>query len=194
MPLIFCDESDTARVIQRDVFVYACVRLSYAAYDVAEKSFWELKRKLRIPAAHEIKWTRDRTFRASFLGLLRECRAEIVYYVVSDKRRFPRPGRYRRKVLEAAFRSFCVERPPCPLLLMDSRTDRQDREEAAILEYLARAQQLSVPAYAFLPSERVVGLQLADLVAGAVRAHEAGDGESGYVVIRELVRNRVEIP
>jgi hypothetical protein len=194
MPLIFCDESDTARVIQRDVFVYACVRMSYSAYDAAEKSFWELKRERKIAAAHEIKWTRDRTFRASFLEILREYQAEIVYYVVADKRRFPRPKRYRRKVLEAAFRSLCVERPPCPLLLMDSRTNRQDREEAAILEYLARAQHLSVPAYAFLPSERVVGLQLADLVAGAVRAHEAGEGESGYVVIRDLVRNRVEMP
>jgi len=38
MPLIFCDESDTVRVIQRDVFVYACLRLTYQ--ELEERFVW----------------------------------------------------------------------------------------------------------------------------------------------------------
>ena len=193
MPLIFCDESDTVKVVHRDVFVYACLRLRYATYDVLESRFIELKRAKGMTHRHELKWATDRTFRSDFLCLLADHRAEIFYYVVTDKRNFSRTERYHRKAVEAAFRSVCSDQHPFSLLLLDTRGSRQDREEATVLMYLEKAQGRTVPAYAFLPSERVVGLQLADLVAGAVRTYKADGEERYYTIIRHLVREQIEV-
>lgn len=51
----------------------------------------------------------------------------------------------------------------------------------------------AAPAGGFLPSELVVGLQLVDLVVGALRAFEADGDESGYALIRKQVRNRIVV-
>ena len=49
MSLVFCDESDTVHVVGRNVFVYACLEVSYSTYEALENSFVALKRAKRIP-------------------------------------------------------------------------------------------------------------------------------------------------
>lgn len=140
-----------------------------------------------------MKWAADRTFRTPFLRLIAEYPVGLFYYVVADKAGFSRAERYRRKVLQAAFRSLCGAGEPVPFLVLDARSRKQDREEAQVLEYLRKAEGLPVPAYAFLPSDRVIGLQLADLVAGALRTYEAEGEQEAYSVIQKLVRSRVVV-
>jgi hypothetical protein len=193
MPLVFCDESDTVRVLRQDVFVYICLRLDYHIYKNLETDFLALKSNNRMSQRNEVKWTKDQLLRQPCLDLLSKHQVEIFYYVVINKRECSRAERYRRKTLQTAFRSLCGWSGPIPLIVLDTRSVKQDHDEANILKFLMKFEGLSVPAYAFLPSNLVVGLQLADMVAGAVRAYE-GDGEEKYYsIIRRLVKERVEV-
>lgn len=188
--LIFGDESDTVRAGERDVFVYAFVRLSYRAYEDVQAEFGGLKRALRV--AGEVKWTKTAPHRAAFLGLLARHAPEVeVRYWVADKRRFKsaKADRYRFKTLEAAFSSLFPFLPgaPLPLVLLDERHANQDREEAGLLRALGVKWRTPLPPCAYLSSQGVIGLQLADLVAGAVRARESR-ADATWEIIKECTR------
>lgn len=77
-----------------------------------------------------------------------------------------------------------------PLVLLDERHARQNREEAIVLRALGTKWRSPIPPYAYLPSDRVVGLQLADIVAGALRAFEAR-GDTSWEAIKKITR-RIE--
>jgi hypothetical protein len=189
--LIFGDESDTSRAGERDVFVYAFLGMRHATYEVLQESFWQRKRALKV--AGEVKWGRIGPQRAPFLALLAEHVVEIEYFV-SDKSKQPgtRPDRYRFKTIEAAFsRLFPLSIEAMPLVLLDERHEHQNREEALVLRALSRKWGAPIPPYAYLPSDRVVGLQLADLVVGALRAFESR-ADATWEIIRDRTR-RFEI-
>jgi len=193
MPFVFCDESDTVKLMQRNIFVYACLRLNYSVYENLESDFLALKDKHGKSQRHEVKWKEDRALRQPCLETIAKHPAEIFYYVVTNKREFSGAERYRRKALEAAFRSICGWHQSAPLVVLDERSGKQDRYEAMILQYMQKADRLPVPAYVFLPSHLMVGLQLVDMVAGALRTYEADGEERYYTTIKKLVKNRVEV-
>jgi hypothetical protein len=166
--LIFGDESDTTSPHERDVFVYAFLCLGHSTYENLHAAFWTLKRERRV--ATELKWTKSHPHRAAFLALIASHPVSVRYWV-AEKASFKgaRPDRYRRKTLEAAFSSELMRLSfeDMPLVLLDERHVKQDREEAVVLRSLGTKWQSPIPPYAYLPSDRVVGLQLADLVVGA---------------------------
>jgi hypothetical protein len=189
--LIFGDESDTSRPGERDVFVYAFLGMRHSTYEVLQESFWQRKRALRV--AGEVKWGRIGPQRAPFLALLAEHPVEVAYFV-ADKSKRPRsrPDRYRFKTIETAFSSlFPLSIESMPLVLLDERHEHQNREEALVLRALSRKWQASIPPYAYLPSDRVVGLQLVDLVVGALRAFESRE-DTTWEILKGFTR-RLEI-
>jgi hypothetical protein len=189
--LIFGDESDTSGPAERDVFVYGLLGVSFSTYDDLQAGFWALKRRRRIAA--EVKWTKSAPHRAAFLELVARHPVEVRYFV-ADKRRFRpgRPDRYRFKTIEAAFSSlFPPSLETMPLVLLDERHERQNREEALVLRALGTKWRAPIPPYAYLPSDRVVGLQLADLVVGALRAFESR-GDATWEVLKAFTR-RIEL-
>ena len=192
MPFVFADESDTVNVVARDVFVLACVRVGYGAYEQLESGFLRCKRACGIPERAEVKWGRDRTWRMQLLAVLAEHPVEALYYVV-DKRQYPKAERRRRKALEAAIYTLGASGPPDPIVIFDARQGRQDRVEAGVLAALRQRGGFRVPPFAHLPSHLVVGLQIADLVAGALRAFEADGDDQAYAVIEPIVRHRGDL-
>lgn len=195
MSLIFGDESESnpARVIRHRAWIYGFLRLGYTSYEALERDFFLLKGKLGIPPHVEIKWGSQKAHRREFLAMLAQQPAEIFYYAVLDDARAHQERR-RREALLAAFRSLSVTpgRSSTPIVILDRREQRQDWHEGRLIEFL-RKEGLKMPPYAFLPSELVVGLQLVDLVVGALRAFEADGDESGYALIRKQVRNRIVV-
>jgi hypothetical protein len=189
--LIFGDESDTASPSERDVFVYGFLGLSFSTYERLQEEFWKLKHEQRVAA--EIKWTKSAPHRARFLDLIARHPCEIQYFV-TDKIHFKPgwPDRYRYKIIELAFSSLFPLSLECmPLVLLDERHERQNREEALVLRALGKKWRSPIPPYAYLPSDRVVGLQLVDIVVGALRAFESR-GDTTWEVLRGFVR-RIEL-
>jgi hypothetical protein len=191
--LIFGDESesDPAKVVFHKAWVYGFLRLEYAVYEALERDFVLLKQRLGISPHLEIKWGSQKARRRDFLALLSRPRIEVFYYVVLDETR-SHGERRRREALLAAFRSLAVTlgQSAPPLVILDRREHRQDSHEGFLIERL-RKEGLKMPPYAFMPSDLVVGLQLVDLVVGALRTFEADGNESAYAVIQKQVRDRI---
>ena len=127
------------------------------------------------------------------MRLLAEYPVHVRYFVTQKaKQSGSHADRQRFKVLEAAFSSlFPLALEDMPLVLLDERHDRQNRREAVVLRSLGAKWRSVVPPYAYLPSDLVVGLQLADVVAGALRAFESR-GDLAWEAIRAITR-RIEI-
>ena len=140
-----------------------------------------------------MKWSRIGGQRLPFLRLLSEHPVQVHYFVAhKTKQPASHADRQRFKVLEAALSSlFPLALEDMPLVLLDERHDRQNRREAVVLRSLGAKWRSVVPPYAYLPSDRVVGLQLVDVVAGALRAFESR-GDTAWEAIRVVTR-RIEI-
>lgn len=185
MGLIFGDESDTVRRDERDVFVYAFLSMSFATYEDVQACFWDLRREKRIRG--EVKWSWIPAYRASFLEMLAAHPVKVRYFVVDKtKLRVTRQDRYRYKALETAFSGlFPMAFETMPLVLLDERQAKQNHEEAKVLMALGTKWRSRIPAYAYLPSDRVPGLQLVDLVAGAMRSRESR-GDKTWEILKSL--------
>lgn len=125
--------------------------------------------------------------------MVAEHRAEILYFVVEKVAR-SRADRFRRKTLEAAFRTLHSGSDAIPFLVLDQRDDKQNRQELQVMKALVKSKRLNaLPAFAYSPSHCVAGLQLADFVAGALRVYEAEGNEEYYRLIQGCIRHRGEI-
>lgn len=188
---MFCDESDTVRVLRKNVWVYVAVRVGYSIYENLERRF--LAKKKEVSPHLEVKWSHHKPHRCTFLRMVADCSAEIMYYVVVKGGNHD-AERYRRKTLEVAFRTLHSGAEPVPFLVLDGRDDKQNRQEIDVMKALVRSKRLpGLPAFAYSPSHCVAGLQLADLVAGALRVYEAEGREEYYRLVRNCIRHREEI-